>query len=301
MPRLSRIHSSNVVKFIGKSVEEISSQVIFKADEPHSPSPSSALGNRNWQCWGLGQGSISQSCCWLASKPVLLSSPRAPRLGSWDIHLAVSPIPRAKTAMKPRCSRPWFWANRQVAVGQQTCRDCLKWPSLEAWPAAGWTLHSSRLEIREAELLWKPGPSSSAVPPKPPGLVLGTAAWADVPGLLQSHGWCSSLGWDPHPWPGSNIPALSWGGPSPAKGSVCGSPLILQQRSLTARTELLLMSLPAPGSWVGLLGSARNWGDKASGKWMCSGRAWPDQGYCGAVGSCYSITCMAPARWLISR
>lgn len=30
MLRLSRIHSSDIVKFIAKSVEEISSQVVFK-------------------------------------------------------------------------------------------------------------------------------------------------------------------------------------------------------------------------------------------------------------------------------
>lgn len=71
----------------------------------------------------------------------------------------------------------------------------------------GWSPHSSQLEIRGAELLQKPGPLFSVVPPKPPGLVLGIA-WTDLPGVLQSawmvqqfelgstsmpRVWCSSL------------------------------------------------------------------------------------------------------------
>ena len=140
------------------------------------------------------------------------------------------------------------------------------------------------------------------MPPKPPGLLLGIAAWADLPGALQSHGRCSSLGWGPHPWPGSDIPALSWGGTSPAKGNSHGSPLLLQQHSITAWMESLLMSPSSTKRASGATGglpSSKRLRRAASGHVVR--RAWPDQGYCGAVGGYYSITCAAPAQWLISR
>lgn len=213
MLRLSRIHPSDVVKFIGKSVEEISSWVVFKGGR--ASFPFSLFYCWKWKLAALGPGARLHT-------PVLLlthkqaCSPVLPS-GSPSVCLPVSAVPQAEKATEPQCSCPWFWVSRQVAAGQQTCRDCLKWPSPEAWLAAGWSLHSSRLDIRGAELLWKPGPMSSAVPPKPPGLVLGIAAWADLPGALQSTDsaavWAGvhihGQGLTSQPWAGKGPPQLN--------------------------------------------------------------------------------------------
>lgn len=155
-------------------------------------------------------------------------------------------------ATKSQCSCAWFWASRQVAADQQTCRECLKWPSPEAWLTAGWSLHSSQLDIKRVELLWKPGPMSSAVPSKPPGLVLGIAAWADLPGALQSTD--TAAVWGTVHIHGQGLTSQLWAGKGPpwlnaeatAFPSSCSSVASLLGRNY---------SWCPHHCWVGLMGS----------------------------------------------
>lgn len=274
MLRLSRIHSSDAVKFIGKSVEEISSWVVFKGG--WASFPFSLFYCWKWKLAALGAGARVHT-------PVLLlthkqaSSPVLPS-GSPPVCLPVSAVPQAEKATKSQCSCAWFWASRQVAAGQHTCRDCLKWPSPEAWLAAGWSLHSSQLDIRGDKLLWKPGPMSSAVPSKPPGLVLGIAAWADLPGALQSTD--SAAVWGRVHIHGQGLTSQLWAGKgppwlnavAPAFPSSCSSVASLLGRNYSWCPPSL------PRGWMGLLGGGALIQEaEVGGKWACSAPclAWP--------------------------